>query len=195
MGFLGGVAENGIAETAKRFRMGDLANLPPDVVLQRLVDVLFPNADTREQALARDCGAKTLQEWLSQFDLSNGDISKIDSTDLNDVPQLIKDYLVNYVSERMDNELLSWAEQSGDIQSAMELSDGMRDYVAGELNNIINHFAVTDNSSSWLESIGEISEKLFLEAFTLIEIPKEEKSGSTKSSINLESNEGGDNDE
>ncbi|MFC5849406.1 hypothetical protein [Deinococcus petrolearius] len=171
------VATDGLAVATTRFRIEDLANQSPEVILQRLVDALFPNANTREEALARTSVAKTLERWLGQFDLSNGDLSVLDSTDLSDIPTLMREYLTDYINERMNNELLNWVNMGGELEIAIELSEGMREYVARELENVIENHAKVNGEVDWIEDSQELAEKLFNEAYALLEQPEPQQHG------------------
>lgn len=167
--FLSAVAQNGLTAATQRFNIATLAGLPPDVVLVRLLDALLPNASTREDVLARHCLANALERWLDQHDVAGNGLEALERTTQAEIPDLMKLYLCQYVHDRMLNELVDWAERTGDDETAHILSEDLREYIDGKLEQHLEHYTDEFGPDAWLDHADDVAEKLFNDVFGLLE--------------------------
>lgn len=173
-GFLGAVARDGFDAAAARFNVQSLAGLPPDVILGRLLDALLPSAATRDAVLARSCLANALERWLQQHDVAGRGVEALEQTSSAEIPELMQLYLTEYVHDRMLNEIVNWAERTGDDETAKAISEELREYISGKLDRHIAELSATLGPDAWLDQADTVADRLFGEVFGLLEdLPNE----------------------
>ncbi len=104
--FLGSVAGNGFAETLRRFGLGDLIGQPAEKVFASIVDLIAPAGETNEDANARAAVLDALETLYMEFELENGDLSRLNSLGEEDVRRTILNCCKAYIYEK-------WLQQLG----------------------------------------------------------------------------------
>ncbi|TDE84708.1 hypothetical protein [Deinococcus sp. S9] len=129
----------------------------------------MPNATSREGVLARSCLANALERWLERHDVAGRGVEALENTSRAEIPDLMRLYLTEYVHDRMLNELVDWAERTGDDETAGELSEHLREYIDGKLEQHLERQVDEFGPDAWVDRADVIAERLFDDVYGLLE--------------------------
>ena len=122
-GFLGAVADRGLDAALEQVGLGDLVGRDATEILEALVDRLAGPGGTLEEADARAAMLRALQEELEGP-------AAFDGLDQDGVGRLVEGFLVEYIYERMLQELGDRLENGAmTAEDAKKAEDDIRVYV------------------------------------------------------------------
>lgn len=166
------VASHGFSAAMATAGLASAVGKSADIVLSAIVNALAPSGDTRDQAIARDAVAETLENLYERYALDDGDFTKLDQMTEDDIRSVIEDSVSTYIYDRWLEELGSLIEQKAISPSqAAKMERDMRSYVKETVKLDLKGLDVL--KIDWTKDIGRnLVEQIYQEAYDMLGSPK-----------------------
>ena len=105
IGFISGIANNGLNETLRNYDLSDCIGKSADFVLNKIADLLAPSGATNEEAATRNAILDTLSQVYENFELESDGIEALSSLDADNVQSIVQEYVCSYIFRRWLHEL------------------------------------------------------------------------------------------
>lgn len=167
--FLSDVAAEGVEAAIRGLGLTQIIGSPAEEVLAAIADTLAPRGASLEESIARNAMSATLWDLYVLYSLDDGEISRLNGMDTQDVRTALKLWVSNYVYERFLHVMLGTLRGEVTTEDALiaierEIKSFIRETVALELD------ATDVLSASWGEPQGDrIAERTLLQAYTVWE--------------------------
>lgn len=168
-GFLSSVARNGWQATARAMGLEQYVGKSINTTLAAIVNILAPNGALVEESAARTAVNQAMYELYDQFDLGNGDLSKLDNLDETTVRGVLQSSVVTYIYTRWLGELGDRIEsKSVSDEQAVKLEREVKDYVRETVK--LDMAKVNVLALDWSGQEGQrFVERIFSEAYGFLE--------------------------
>ncbi len=110
-GFLAEGVRNGFQEVARNVGLEPFLGQDAQFVLAAFIDMIAPNGELREEAIARAAMIETCTAIFDQYDVADGGIDALDAMDTDGVQAIVSMSITNYVNVRLQEELVNRIER------------------------------------------------------------------------------------
>jgi hypothetical protein len=167
-GFLSSLAQRGLRETATAFQLADVIGRPIEAVLAAIVNAIAPAGATLEEAAARRAVDDALCVLCEHLELQNGDLTKLDSIDVEVAWDVIRESIAAYIYNR-------WLQDVGDrieahavsADSAVDLERQVRQFVTETVR--LDFAGIDVLRFDWQSAGGrDMVEQIYRDAYSLL---------------------------
>lgn len=170
--FMSTVASHGFSAAMATVGLASVVGKNADVVFSAIANALAPTGDTRDQAIARDAVAETLENLYERYALDDGDFSKLDQMTADDVRSVIEDSVSTFIYDRWLEELGTLVEQKAiSPTQAAKIERDMRAYVKETVKLDLKDMDVLN--VDWNGTLGrDLVQRIYQEAYDMLGSPK-----------------------
>lgn len=166
--FLSNVSKSGINVTLKNYSI-EFENRRVDEVLSDVINYFSPIPDSKENSIARNAMINTIENLYFEIEKNGGDLSSLDNLSSDYFNNILKDFISDYIYERLMSDLASRIEISTqDIQSIINLEKDLKIYVKDSVENTLKDKNIIDNDFSNPKTKG-IIEQLYIDSYEVLE--------------------------
>lgn len=166
--FLSDIATQGINSALGKRGLQDLIGESADTIIAEIADKLAPPGETNEEAVARQAIIDAMAYLYDEYDLEEGDLTKLDSIGEDDVEKVFESYVVSYIFERWLHELGKRIEDNAITESrAIKLEKQTKDFVKEAVKIDFDDYDLL--TIDWAKSDG-IIDNIFTQAYSFLEV-------------------------
>ncbi len=131
-GFLADGVRNSFQEAARNAGLEPFLGRDAQYVLAAFIDMIAPNGELREEAIARAAMIETCTAIFDRYDVADGGIDALDAMDADGMQAIVALSITNYVNVRLQEELVNRIERGAlNEEDANALMLEIKDFIAG----------------------------------------------------------------
>lgn len=171
-GFLAQGIRDGFFQAAQSLGLQNFIGRDAQFVLASFIDILTPAGAQIEEAIARKAMIETMSEMFQRYDVENSGLEALNSINADGMREIITLSIVNYINERVQQELVNCIERgSCSEREANSLIGEMKDFIVGIVNIDFDGIDLLTLNWNSPETINRV-EEVYRTAYSLLESAK-----------------------
>ena len=134
-GLLNKISSSGLENTLREYKI-EYKDKSINSIFSEFINILSPNANTKEEVAGRDALIETLTELYELIETTGEDITYFDNLDDSKFNFIMNKYIENYVFAKFLNDLEYRAEKyAKSIESVIQKEKDIKDFINYSVNN------------------------------------------------------------
>lgn len=155
-GLLNRISSVGFKNTLREYKI-DYRNKSVNSIFSEFINILSPNANTKEEVAGRDALIETLTELYEMIEKTGEDITYFDKLDDSKFNFIMNKYIENYIFAKFLNDLEYRAEKyARSIDSVIQKEKNIKDFINYSVNNATKDINFKSFNYSDLDAIEKI---------------------------------------
>lgn len=170
--FLSQGIRQGFTQAAQNLGLQNFIGRDAQFVLASFIDLLAPEGSQLEEAIARKAMIETMSEMFQRYDVENRGLEALNSINADGMQEIITLSIVNYINERVQQELVNCIERgSCSEREANNLIGEMKDFIVGVVKIDFEDINLLTLDWNAPETINRV-EEVYKTAYSLLESVK-----------------------
>lgn len=155
-GMLNRISNVGLENALKQYNI-DYKNKSIDAIFSEFINILAPNANTKEEAVGRDALIETLTELYEIIEKTGEDITYFEELNEDKFNFIINKYIENYIFTKFLNDLEYRVEKyAKNIEMVIQKERDIKDFIKYSVNNATQNINFKNFNYNDLKSIEKI---------------------------------------